>query len=414
MDLRDVPLEWYCEMSEGASEFSGFMLRGLYAAHIKRLFESFPVVALVGPRQCGKTTLALEIGAAENPVFEENRFDLESPSSRARLENPEQALGPLRGLVVIDEIQHQPDLFPLLRVLADRPGTPARFLIPGSASPWLIKGVSESLAGRVAMVEMGGFDLTETGSDQWRNLWLRGGFPRSYLASSDAASFEWREQFVQTFLTLDLPQLGITIPPPQMRRFWIMMAHYHAQTWNSSEIAGSLGISDKTARHYLDILTGAFMVRQLLPWTENVGKRLRRAPKVYLRDSGIFHSLMGMPGWVALESNPKLGASWEGFALEQTLRAWNVPNGEAFYWSVHNGPEMDLLLFRGGKRIGVEFKFADAPVATRSMQSAKELLHLDRVIVIYPGTARYPMGDEIEALPIAAMAANPPEALTAA
>ncbi len=405
---------WYYENSEYNSDISHFMQRPVYAAHIKRLLEQFPVVALVGPRQCGKTTLALEVGAERNPAFEENRFDLESPASRARLENPEQALSHLRGLVVIDEIQHQPELFPLLRVLADRPGMPAQFLVLGSASPWLLKGVSESLAGRVAVVEMGGFDLTETGPENWRDLWLRGGFPRSYLATSDAASFEWREQFVQTFLTLDLPQLGITIPSAQMRRFWIMMAHYHAQTWNSAEIAGSLGISDKTARHYLDILTGAFMVRQLLPWTENVGKRLRRAPKVYLRDSGIFHSLMSLPGWATLESHPKLGASWEGFALEQTLRAWKVPNGEAFYWAVHNGPEMDLLLFRGGKRIGVEFKFADAPVATRSMRAAKKLLRLDRIIVIYPGTARYQMGDGMEAMSIADMIANPPEVAVAA
>lgn len=388
------------------------MVRRIYVEHIKELFTQFPVVALVGPRQCGKTTLALEVGDAQNPTPEENRFDLESPASRARLENPEQVLGRLRGLVLIDEIQLQPDLFPLLRVLADRPGTPAHFLILGSASPWLIKGVSESLAGRVAFVEMTGFDLTETGPVHWRDLWLRGGFPRSYLAASDSASFGWREQFVQTFLTLDLPQLGIAIPPSQMRRFWMMMAHYHAQTWNSSEIAGSLGISDKTARHYLDILTGAFMVRQLLPWTENVGKRLRRAPKVYLRDSGIFHSLMSLPGWAALEAHPKLGASWEGFALEQTLHAWKVPTGEAFYWAVHNGPEVDLLLFSGGKRVGVEFKFADAPVATRSMRTARELLRLDRIIVVYPGSARYALDDGMEALPMSDILSAAPVSAT--
>lgn len=384
------------------------MQRSVYTKEIEGLFEQFPIVALVGPRQCGKTTLALEIFSQQNPASEENRFDLESPASRARLENPEQVLGHLRGLVIIDEIQLQTDLFPLLRVLADRPGTPARFLILGSTSPWLIHGVTESLAGRVAFVEMSGFDLGETGPDQWRSLWLRGGFPRSFLAASDVASAQWREQFVQTFLTRDLPQLGIAIPPPQMRRFWMMMAHYHAQTWNSSEIAGSLGISDKTARHYLDILTGAFMVRQLLPWTENVGKRLRRAPKVYLRDSGIFHALMGLRSRAELEAHPKLGASWEGFALEQTLRAWRVPTDEAFYWAVHNGPEMDLLLFRGGKRIGVEFKFADAPTATRSMRTARELLRLDQIIVVYPGSVQYALADGMEALPLTSIVSMPP------
>ena len=263
--------------------------RNLYRQQIQASLAQFRVTALLGPRQCGKTTLARMLAASPDSYF-----DLEDPLDLARLETPRQTLGKLTGLVVIDEVQQQPGLFPLLRVLADRPNPPARFLILGSASPTLVKGVSESLAGRVGFVDLSGFDATEVGFDHLDTLWLRGGFPESYLSSSDESSYHWRQQFIRTFLTRDIPQLGITIPAENLRRFWLMIAHYHAQTWNASEIAGSLGINYKTAQHYLDILTGAFMIRALPPWTENLGKRVRKAPKIYLRDSGLFHALQNI------------------------------------------------------------------------------------------------------------------------
>lgn len=313
----------------------------------------------------------------------------------ARLEAPRLALGALTGLVVIDEIQRRPDLFPLLRVLADREGTPARFLILGSASPDLVKGVSESLAGRVGFVDLGGFDATETGFDRLDRLWLRGGFPDSYLSRSDEASLHWRQQFIRTFLTRDIPQLGITVPSERLRRFWLMVAHYHGQNWNASEIAGSLAINYKTAQHYLDILVGSFMIRALPPWTENLGKRVRKAPKIYLRDSGLFHALQGIGSLRDLQAHPKLGASWEGLALEHVLRVLRAEPGEAFFWSTHAGAELDLLLFRGGRRLGIEFKYADAPRTTRSMRVAMEDLKLDRLFVIYPGDTDYALDDRI-------------------
>jgi hypothetical protein len=378
------------------------LTRRAYILKIKKYLSQFPVVALIGPRQSGKTTLARMLLRRTG-----NFFDLEAPGGQARLQNPEQALGRLRGLVVLDEIQLQPSLFSLLRVLADRPRTPARFLILGSASPDLIAGVSETLAGRVAFVELGGFDLEETGAENWPGLWLRGGFPRSFLSESDDDSFVWREQFIQTFLTRDLPQLGIHIAAPQMRRFWMMVAHYHGQSWNAAEISGSLGISDKTARHYLDILTGAFLMRQLLPWTENLGKRIRKAPKVYVRDSGLFHSLMGLSTRELLESHPKLGASWEGFALEQILRAFRVAEGAAFFWGAHSGAELDLLLFRAGKRIGFEFKFSDAPTLTKSMTQSISGLNLERLWVVYPGVHSYSLAERVEAVPLTALSALP-------
>lgn len=321
----------------------------------------------------------------------------------ARLEAPRQTLGKLTGLVIIDEIQRRPDLFPLLRVLADRPAKPARFLILGSASPDLVKGVSESLAGRVGFVDLSGFDGTEVGFEHLDDLWLRGGFPESYLSATDAASFQWRQQFIRTFLTRDIPQLGITIPAEQLRRFWLMIAHYHGQTWNASEIAGSLGINYKTAQHYLDILTGAFMIRSLPPWTENLGKRIRKAPKIYLRDSGVFHALQNIRSLPELQTHPKLGASWEGVALEHVLRVVRAEPGEAFYWSTHGGAEVDALLVRGGQRWGFEFKYADAPRTTKSMRVALADLNLRRLFVIYPGEKDYALDNSIEVLPLASV-----------
>jgi predicted AAA+ superfamily ATPase len=330
-------------------------------------------------------------------------FDLEDPLDFARLEAPRQTLGKLTDLVVIDEIQRRPDLFPLLRVLADRAGTPARFLILGSASPDLVKGVSESLAGRVGFVDLSGFDATEVGFDHLDTLWLRGGFPESYLSRANDTSFRWRQQFIRTFLTRDIPQLGITIPSEQLRRFWLMIAHYHAQTWNASEIAGSLGINYKTAQRYLDILTGAFMIRTLPPWTENLGKRVRKAPKIYLRDSGLFHALQNIRSLPELQSHPKLGASWEGLALEHILRVLRAEPGEAFYWSTHGGAELDLMLVRGGRRLGFKFKYGDAPRTTKSMRAALDDLKLERLFVIYPGDKGYALDDRIQVLPLSAV-----------
>ena len=367
--------------------------RNLYRQQIQASLAQFRVTALLGPRQCGKTTLARMLAASPDSYF-----DLEDPLDLARLETPRQTLGKLTGLVVIDEVQQQPGLFPLLRVLADRPNPPARFLILGSASPTLVKGVSESLAGRVGFVDLSGFDATEVGFDHLDTLWLRGGFPESYLSSSDESSYHWRQQFIRTFLTRDIPQLGITIPAENLRRFWLMIAHYHAQTWNASEIAGSLGINYKTAQHYLDILTGAFMIRALPPWTENLGKRVRKAPKIYLRDSGLFHALQNIRSLPELQTHPKLGASWEGLALEHVLRVLRAEPGEAFYWATHSGAELDLMLVRGGKRWGFEFKYADAPRTTKSMRTALEDLKLERLYVIYSGERDYTLDDKIEVL----------------
>ena len=356
-----------------------------------------PVTAILGPRQCGKTTLARSLaeGSAGGATF----FDLEDPAQLESLAQPATVLGPLKGLIVIDEIQRQPELFPMLRVLADRTPLSARFLILGSASLDLVRDSSESLAGRVEFIDMGGFDLWETGAEALTTLWWRGGFPRSFLAASDEDSIAWRESFTRTFLGRDIPQLGLNIPALMLRRFWTMVAHYHGQTWNSAEVAGSLGINDTTARRYLDILAGTFLVRLLPPWFENVAKRQRRAPKVYLRDSGLVHTLLGISSADALRSHPKCGASWEGFALEMAFRL--LPTADLYYWAVHNGPELDLLAFRHGKRLGIEFKFADAPTATKSMNESMKLLGLERLLVVYPGERRYPIGTNMEAVPLA-------------
>lgn len=361
---------------------------------LKRSLRRYRITALLGPRQCGKTTLAREVAGKEAAAF----FDLEDPVDLARLEAPKQALEGLRGLVVIDEVQRRPDLFPLLRVLADRPGTPARFLILGSASPDLIRGASESLAGRIGFVDLGGFDAIEVGLEHTEHLWVRGGFPESFLGEDDAASYEWRENFIRTFLSRDLFELGITVPPEQMRRFWMMLSHYHGQTWNASEIAGSMGFSYKTAQRYLDLLVGAYMVRVLPPWTENLGKRIRKAPKIHLRDSGLFHNLQGIPDFHTLQGHPKLGASWEGFVIEHILRFLGVAPGEAFHWATHAGAELDLFLLRNGKRWGFEIKYGDAPRSTKSMSAAVESLGLDKLYVVYPGKTSYPLGDSIDVL----------------
>ncbi len=366
------------------------------AGRIREALAVHPCAALTGPRQCGKTTLARQIAAgASGSTY----FDLEAAIDRQRLAAPEQTLGRLDGLVVIDEVQRMPALFETLRVLVDRPDNDVRFLLLGSASPQLVKGVSESLAGRIGLVDLGGFDLSETGSDEWRTLWLRGGFPRAFLARSTKASSLWRRNFVRTFLERDIPQLGITIPAESLRRFWTMIAHYHGQTWNAAEFARSLGSSEGTARRYLDTLAGAFMVRVLPPWFENLKKRQVKAPKVYVRDTGLLHTLLGIPAEDQLLGHPKFGASFEGFVVEQLLGA--LESHDAYYWATHAGAELDLLVLHGGKRYGFECKFADAPGTTRSMRVALEDLGLEHLWVVYPGDEGYVLDDRISVLPVA-------------
>ena len=359
-----------------------------------------PVVLLAGPRQCGKTTLARALLSPDSV----NYFDLEDPASLARLDEPMTALSPLRGLVVIDEVQRRPDLFPVLRVLADRKATPARFLILGSASGDLLRQSSESLAGRMESLALGGFSLAEVGADAQSRLWLRGGFPRAYLAATNAGSAIWRQQFIQSLLERDFPQWGVRVPAVALRRFWTMVAHYHGQIWNAAEPARALGVSEATARRYLDLLTDAFMLRQLQPFHANIGKRQVKAPKIYVRDSGLLHQLLGLDAHKALLSHPKLGASWEGFVIEQVLA--RIQPDEAFFWATHQGAEIDLIVHKGGLRWGVECKRTDAPRVTPSMRMALEDLHLDRVLVIYPGSKRFALADRIEAVPLTAVAAG--------
>lgn len=366
---------------------------------VRRALRHGRVVALVGPRQAGKTTLARTIVRATSP----NYFDLENPTDLARLAEPLTTLANLRGLVVIDEVQHRPDLFPVLRVLADRAPLPARFLVLGSASPGLLRQSSESLAGRIQVIEIGGFSLAELGRGTLERHWRRGGFPRSYLAPSELRSWTWRDQFVRTFLERDVPQLGIGIAAPTLRRFWTMVAHYHGQIWNHAEPARSLGVSEPTIRRYLDALTGVFMIRQLAPWHENLAKRQVRAPKVYVRDSGVLHHLLGIRTQADLLRHPKLGASWEGYVVEQLLEL--LRPDDAYFWATHGGAELDLLLFRRNRRYGVEVKRTDAPRVTPSMRSALTDLKLERLAVVYPGTQRYKLGPHIVVAPVAELAA---------
>lgn len=368
--------------------------RAIDVKAVRAALKRSRVVALLGPRQCGKTTLARQFVAADSL----NYFDLEDPVSLARLAEPETALRPLKGLVVIDEIQRRPDVFSLLRVLADRRPLPARFLLLGSASPELIRRSSETLAGRLETVTLGGLRLSDVGTPAASRHWLRGGFPPSFTARSERDSFSWRRQFLQTFLERDVPQLGATIPAVTLHRFWSMAAHYHGQIWNGAELARALAVSEPTVRRYLDLLTGLFMIRQLPPWFENLGKRQVKAPKVYIRDSGLLHALVGVSGRRDLEHHPKMGASWEGYAVEEILKA-RQPD-EAYFWATHNGAELDLLLFERGRRIGVECKRADAPRLTPSMRSALHDLSLDALYVVYPGERRYAIADEVTVVPL--------------
>lgn len=369
-------------------------------AKVQAALKRSRVVALVGPRQCGKTTLAREFVRADSP----NYFDLEDPASLSRLDEPMTAMGGLTGVVVIDEVQRRPELFPMLRVLSDRRPLPARFLICGSTSPQLLRQSSESLAGRIETIGMSGFSLAEVGTAAGERLWLRGSAPPAFLARTESESLIWRKNFVQTFLERDLRQWGIGVPPLTLLRFWNMLAHYHGQVWKGSDPARSLGVSESTVRRYLDILTGVFMVRQLQPWHANLGKRQVKAPKIYFRDSGLLHQLIGIKSEKDLLHHPKCGASWEGYVIEEVLKA--LEPDEAFFWATHNGAEIDLVLRTQGRWLGVECKRVDGPRLTPSMRVALEDLKLEQIAVVYPGTKHYPIAEAVHAVPWQAIAAG--------
>jgi hypothetical protein len=367
--------------------------------HLRRLrtlMREFPVVAILGARQVGKTTLARQLG--ERHRGRVTYFDLESAEDLARLADPMLALRPLTGLVVLDEVQRRSDLFTQLRVLVDEPRAGRRFLVLGSASPELLRQTSETLAGRIAYHELGGFSLDEVGLDAWSRLWYRGGFPRSFLARSEAESLRWRRALVRTFLERDIPALGLRLPAATLRRFWMMLAHYHGQIWNASEFARSFGVAHTTVQRYLDLLSATFMVRQLPAWHENIGKRQVKAPKLYFRDSGLLHALLGLEGGGAIESHPKAGASWEGFALDTVVTRLGALPEECHSWGVHSGAGLDLFVIRGGERIGFEFKRTTAPATTRSMHVAVEDLRLSRLDVVHAGSTSFPMHPKIRAI----------------
>ncbi len=377
------------------------MKRPHYLEDIKKQFRIHPVCALLGPRQVGKTTLA-QMYLEQHPKESVSFFDLENPIDLARFEQPMLTLSKLSNqLIVIDEIQRRPELFPILRVLVDEKQQ-RKFLVLGSASRDLIQQSSETLAGRIGYIELTPFSREETKESE--RLWLRGGFPRSYLADNEEESYLWRQAYITTFLERDIPSLGFQIPPQQIRRFWLMLAHYHGQIFNASELGRSLGISDQTARRYLDLLVGTFMVRLLPPWFENLGKRQVRSPKIYFRDSGILHALLGLHTQEQLETHPKLGAFWEGFALEEVTRCLRATPEECYFWATHSGAELDLLILKNGKRLGFEFKYTDQPKITASMRTALTDLHLDHLYVISPGSHQFSLSDRITAQGVDALA----------
>jgi uncharacterized protein len=376
--------------------------RATLRQRIEKALKRSRITAILGPRQCGKTTLARQFLPADAVGY----FDLEDPLSFDRLREPMTALADLKGLVVIDEIQSRPELFRILRVLADRDPLPAKFLILGSAAPDVVKGASESLAGRVEWIRMAGFHLDEVGSECQAEHWLRGGFPRSYLAASGEDSFVWRQDFVRTFLEQDLPHFGLRLPSQAFFRFWSLIAHLHGQVWNGAEPARALGISESTVRRYLDLLEGTFLVRSLPAWHANLGKRQVKAPKVYFRDSGLLHHLLGIRTSYQLETHPRVGASWEGYALEETLDC--LRPDEAYFWGTHSGAELDLLLIKNGRTFGIEFKRQDAPRLTPSGRIALRDLELEHLAYIYPGAKAYPLDDRASVLPLRSLAASPP------
>lgn len=362
---------------------------------VRGLLARNPVVALLGARQVGKTTLARELaGATRRSEF----FDLERAADVARLTDPELALGSLRGIVVLDEIQRRPDLFPALRVLADRPRSPARFLVLGSAAPELLRQSSESLAGRIAFHELPGLTLTEVGANALDRLWLRGGFPRAFTARSTSESAAWRRDFVRTFLERDVPQLGIGIPSVTLERFWSMLAHYHGQIWNASEFGRSFGVSHHAVRRYLEALEGTFMLRVLRPWAENLAKRQVKSPKVYVRDSGLLHTLLDIDDSNHLERHPKVGASWEGFVVEALIQRLGARADQCYFWATHSGAELDLLVIDGTRRFGFEVKRTTAPGVTPSMRHALSDLGLTRLDVVHAGTETFPLAPSVRAV----------------
>src|SRR5664280_905466 len=365
---------------------------------LNKLLRNNPVVAILGPRQCGKTTLSRQLSSqwSKNVTI----FDLENPRDAQRLHEPLLALENIEGLIIIDEIQRYPDLFPVLRVLADQ-NKKAKFLILGSASRDLIRQSSESLAGRIIYAEIGGFSLQLLGVSKAEKLWIRGTFPRSFLASSEAASYQWRQDFIATFLERDIPQLGINIPAKSLGRFWKMLAHYHGQIFNASEIGKSLSVSDHTAQRYLDLLSGTFMVRQLRPWYYNTKKRIIKRPKIYFRDSGILHALFTLEGKKDILLHPKLGASWEGFALEEAIKTARLKEDEAFFWGVHAAAEIDMVFQKKGELYGVEVKYTQAPNLTQSMRSALKELSLKHLWIIYPGKESYPLDRNVTVISLA-------------
>lgn len=376
--------------------------RAIHITAVRQLLRQFPVVGLLGPRQIGKTTLAGQVARRMGgPV---SRFDLERDADLAQLKDPELALGPLKGLIVLDEIQERPDLFRSLRVLADRPGRPARFLVLGSASPVLLQQASETLAGRIGYYELPGFGPREIGTRMVDRLWFRGGFPNSFLARTDAASREWLRQFTATFVERDVLRVEPGLPAATLKRFWAMLAHYHGQTWNGAEFARAFGVSESTVRRYLDALASTFVVRILPAWHENLGKRQVKAPKVYLADTGILHHLLGIPDPTGLAAHPKIGASWEGFGLVAAAAALGARPEECFYWATYAGAELDLLVVRGRERIGVEMKRTAAPQLTPSMHIAMKDLRLERLIVLHAGPSRFMMAPRISAIPLRQLA----------
>ncbi len=368
--------------------------RTAYISHIKEALKRSRAVALLGPRQCGKTTLARELVDIDSP----NYFDLEDPESIARLEDPKTALSQLKGIVVIDEVQRRPDLFPVLRFLLDRKPLPAKILILGSASPDLLRQSSETLAGRLETVVMGGFDLGEIGFKESSKLWLRGSFPLSFLAKNNNDSFVWRKNFIQMFLERDLRQQGIAVSTVSLHRFWTMLAHSHGQIWNAADPARSLGVSEPTTRHYLDIFTGVFMVRKLQPWHANIKKRQVKAPKIYIRDTGILHTLLGLKTESEILHHPRCGASWEGYVIEEVIRS--IKADDLYFWATHNGAEIDLLFTKRGRMYGVECKRKDAPILTPSMKIAMEDLQLEQIAVIYPGKRSYSLNKRVRVVPL--------------
>ena len=370
--------------------------RKAHLRSIDELFSIFPVVCIIGARQVGKTTLAREY--ASNCRDECSYFDLEKPDHLLRLVDPMLALEKLKGLVILDEIHRIPEIFQILRVLVDRPNNPARFLILGSASPDLLRQTSESLAGRITYFKLGGFSINEVGFENYERLWLRGGFPKSYLAPTESSSNKWRQEFISTYLERDLPQLGIKINSKTLRRFWMMLAHYHGQIWNASEIARSFGVAHTTVRNYLDVLTSALVIVQLYPWYENISKRQVKSPKVYITDSGLMHTLLGCMTMHDLKGNPKVGASWEGFVLKELIQWLDAWEGECHFWATHRGAELDLLIVRGQRRLGFEIKRTSAPKVTPSMRAALDDLKLERLDIIHAGIDTFPLSEKIRAV----------------